>query len=71
MRRLRGRLARIAPSYLMENDMTEQVQAATPLKDVITFAKKHRIEIEDAQKILDEYGDDRKNADKAARRVAA
>lgn len=51
--------------------MTEHDKAVTPLKDVITFAKKHRIEIEDAQKILDEYGDDRKNADKAARRVAA
>ena len=51
--------------------MTEQTKAATPIIDVITFAKKHRIEIEDAQKILDEYGDDRKNADKAARRVAA
>jgi hypothetical protein len=55
----------------METDMSEQAQAATPLKDVITFAKKHRIEVEDAQKILDQYGGDRKNADKAARRIAA
>jgi hypothetical protein len=54
-----------------ETNMTEQIQAATPLKDVIVFAKKHRIEIEDAQKILDQYGDDLKNASKAARRIAA
>lgn len=40
-------------------------------KDVIVFAKKHRIDVEDAQKILEQYGDDRKNADKAARRIAA
>ncbi|WP_426131276.1 hypothetical protein [Pararhizobium sp. PWRC1-1] len=51
--------------------MTEHAQAATPIKDVITFAKKHRIQVDDAQKILDEYGEDRKNADKAARRIAA
>jgi hypothetical protein len=60
-----------APNFSMETDMSEQAQAATPLKDVITFAKKHRIEVEDAQKILDQYGGDRKNADKAARRIAA
>jgi hypothetical protein len=51
--------------------MTEETTAATPLKDVIVFAKKHRIDIEDAQKILDQYGDDLKNASKAARRIAA
>ncbi|WP_156386999.1 hypothetical protein [Rhizobium sp. Root1212] len=34
--------------------METQQPAATPLKDVIAFAKKHRIEIEDAQKILDQ-----------------
>ncbi|NVD41282.1 MULTISPECIES: hypothetical protein [Ensifer] len=51
--------------------MSEKTTAATPLNDVKAFAKKHRIEIEDAQTILDQYGDDRKNADKAARRIAA
>ncbi|CAN7666878.1 hypothetical protein LJR098_002012 [Rhizobium sp. LjRoot98] len=51
--------------------MPEHDQAVTPLKDVIVFAKKHRIAVEDAQKILDQYGDDIKNASKAARRIAA
>jgi hypothetical protein len=51
--------------------MENQQQAETQRKDVINFAKKHRIEIEDAQKIIAQYGDDRKNADKAARRIAA
>ncbi|MDQ0324107.1 hypothetical protein QO002_006314 [Pararhizobium capsulatum DSM 1112] len=50
--------------------MTIEKPAPAP-KDVITFAKKHRIEIQDAQKILTQFGDDRKNADKAARRIAA
>jgi hypothetical protein len=35
------------------------------------LAKKHRISLEDAQKIISEHGHDRKAADKAARRVAA
>ncbi|MCV9997309.1 hypothetical protein OE766_03530 [Pararhizobium sp. YC-54] len=51
--------------------MDHQPKPTTASKDVITFAKKHRIEIEDAQNILAQYGDDRKNADKAARRIAA
>ncbi|WP_162246349.1 hypothetical protein [Rhizobium sp. Root1204] len=38
--------------------MPEHDQAVTPLKDVIVFAKKHRIAVEDAQKILDQYGDE-------------
>jgi len=50
--------------------MTEVVQAATPLKDVKAFANKYRIELEDAQKILAQYGDDKKAADKAARQIA-
>lgn len=37
----------------------------------VTFAKKHRISVEDAKAILAEYGDDRKAADKAARRIAS
>ena len=39
--------------------------------DAITLAKKHRISIDDAKLILEEYGEDRKLADKAARRIAA
>lgn len=38
--------------------------------DIKTLAKKHRISLDDAAKILAEYGPDRKAADKAARRVA-
>ncbi|WP_164491887.1 MULTISPECIES: hypothetical protein [unclassified Rhizobium] len=51
--------------------MTDNVQATTSLAEAKVFAKKHRIDIEDAQKILDEHGDNRKAADKAARRIAA
>lgn len=36
-----------------------------------TLAKKHRISLEDAQKIVAEHGADRKASDKAARRIAA
>ena len=64
-------MGHIAPSYPTEKNMTEQTRAATPHKEVIAFAKKHRIETDDAKNILDQYGTDRKNADKAARRVAA
>jgi len=39
--------------------------------DAITLAKKHRISLEEAKIILDEHGDNRKLADKAARRIAA
>ncbi|MDP9590601.1 hypothetical protein [Shinella sumterensis] len=38
--------------------------------DAKTLAKKHRISVEDAANILAQYGDDRKAADKAARRIA-
>ncbi len=53
--------------------MTDQKQAQTPAKpiDVKALAKKFRISLEEAQAILDEYGDDKKAAEKAARRVAA
>lgn len=51
--------------------MTEKVHAATPLAEATVFAKKYRIDIEDARKILEEHGDNRKAADKAARRIAA
>lgn len=62
---------RNARDLFQEIDLSKKTTAATPLNDVKAFAKKHRIEIEDAQTILDQYGDDRKNADKAARRIAA
>ncbi|WP_200950871.1 hypothetical protein [Rhizobium sp. Root1220] len=39
--------------------------------DAQTLAKKHRISIEEAQKIIAEHGADRKASDKAARRIAA
>ncbi len=39
--------------------------------DVKTLAKKHRISIEDAAKIVAQFGADRKASDKAARRIAA
>lgn len=57
----------------MENTMTDQSQAPKPAKpiDVKALAKKFRISLEEAQAILDEYGDDKKAAEKAARRVAA
>jgi hypothetical protein len=36
----------------------------------ISFAKKHRISVEDARDILDQAGGDKKAADKHARRVS-
>jgi hypothetical protein len=36
-----------------------------------TLAKKHRISVEEAEKIIAEHGSNRKAADKAARRIAA
>lgn len=53
--------------------MTDRKQAETPAKplDVKALAKKFRITVEEAQAILDEYGNDRKAAEKAARRIAA
>lgn len=53
--------------------MTDLKQAQTPAKpiDAKVLAKKFRISLEEAQAILDEYGDDKKVAEKAARRIAA
>ncbi|PDS77594.1 DUF3606 domain-containing protein [Rhizobium sp. L43] len=39
--------------------------------DVIYFAKKHRISNEDARGIIEKYGANRKEADKAGRRISA
>tara|TARA_R110002012_G_scaffold85265_2_gene212748 strand:+ start:649 stop:954 length:306 start_codon:yes stop_codon:yes gene_type:complete len=56
-----------------ETIMAQQQDAAasTQSYDPRTLAKKHRISVEDAQKIIAEHGADRKAADKAARRIAA
>lgn len=48
------------------DNVTAEVQAYRP----IPFAKRHRISVEDATEILAKHGDDRKSADKEARRVA-
>ena len=39
--------------------------------DAITLAKKHRISVDDAKAIIEQFGSDRKAVDKAARRIAA
>lgn len=53
--------------------MTEREGASgpTPAYEPKVLAKKFRITIEEAAKIIDEYGADRKSIDKAARRIAA
>lgn len=52
--------------------MTQTNGASAPDQpyDVKTLAKKHRISVEDATKIIAQYGSDRKATDKAARRIA-
>lgn len=49
----------------------QDVSASAHPYDAKTLAKKHRIDIKDAEKIIAEYGADRKATDKAARRIAA
>lgn len=44
--------------------------ASAKSDDVKTLAKKHRISVEDATKIVAQFGADRKACDKAARRIA-
>ena len=53
--------------------MTDLKQATEPAKpiDPKVLAKKFRITVEEAEAILNEYGDDKKAAEKAARRIAA
>ncbi|MFN7092483.1 MAG: hypothetical protein ACK4P4_18265 [Allorhizobium sp.] len=53
--------------------MTQQLDATASAQsyEPKTLAKKHRISVEEAQKIITEHGADRKAADKAARRIAA
>ncbi|WP_434713615.1 hypothetical protein NMA58_25135 (plasmid) [Rhizobium sp. YTUHZ045] len=52
--------------------MTNQKGASAPAQtnDVKILAKNHRISLEDARQIIEQYGSDRKAYDKAARRVA-
>lgn len=52
--------------------MTDQQDAVASVQpyDAKTLAKKHRISVEDAQQIIEQYGSDKKACDKAARRVA-
>ncbi|MGQ3215166.1 MAG: hypothetical protein ACT6U0_23435 [Shinella sp.] len=52
--------------------MTQTNGASAPDQpyDAKTLAKKHRISVDDATKIVALHGSDRKAADKAARRVA-
>jgi hypothetical protein len=63
----------IVAAASMEIIMSDNNSASAPDKayDPVTLAKKHRISVEDAKAIVDEYGADRKAADKAARRIAA
>lgn len=49
----------------------EDASASTEPYDAKTLAKKHRIDISEAEKIIAAHGSDRKASDKAARRVAA
>ncbi|MCB5202895.1 hypothetical protein LH464_10480 [Neorhizobium sp. T786] len=50
--------------------MTDLNSAPAKAYDAKTLAKKHRISVEDATKIITQYGVDRKASDKAARRIA-
>ncbi|MBB4288897.1 hypothetical protein GGE16_000913 [Rhizobium leguminosarum] len=55
----------------MTNDKTKKAGATDGPYDVIYFAKKHRISNEDARDIVEKYGTNRKEADKAGRRISA
>lgn len=48
----------------------QDASASAPY-DAKVLANKHRITLEEAKKIIAEYGSDRKACDKAARRIAA
>ncbi|MBY5889842.1 DUF3606 domain-containing protein [Rhizobium leguminosarum] len=59
----------------MTNDTTKKPQPAKAAVtdgpyDVIYFAKKHRISNEDAKGIIEKHGANRKEADKAGRRIS-
>ncbi|WP_195909501.1 hypothetical protein [Rhizobium tubonense] len=50
---------------------TMEANASDKAYEAVYLAKKHRISLEDAKKIVEEHGADRKASDKAARRIAA
>lgn len=54
----------------MADDTNKPAPAAPKGYEPISFAKKHRISVEDAKAILAKHGDDRKAADKEGRRVS-
>jgi hypothetical protein len=59
----------------MTNDTTKKAQPAKAAVtdgpyDVIYFAKKHRISNEDAKGIIEKHDANRKEADKAGRRIS-
>jgi phage-related protein len=56
---------------IMTNDKTKNAAATDGPYEVIYFAKKHRISNEDARNIIEKYGANRKEADKAGRRISA
>ncbi|MGO4569457.1 hypothetical protein AB4Z52_31525 [Rhizobium sp. 2YAF20] len=49
---------------------TMDANASEKPYDAVYLAKKHRITMEDAKKIIETHGADRKASDKAARRIA-
>lgn len=49
---------------------TMDANASEKPYDPVYLAKKHRISVEDAKKIIETHGTDRKACDKAARRIA-
>ncbi len=53
--------------------MTERegASAPAPVYEPKVLAKKFRITVEEAAKIIAQYGSDRKSIEKAARRIAA
>ncbi|MBB4238697.1 DUF3606 domain-containing protein [Rhizobium esperanzae] len=55
----------------MTNDKTKKAASPDGPYDVAYFAKKHRISNEDAKEIVEKYGANRKEADKAGRRISA
>ncbi|BCH61086.1 hypothetical protein RvVAR0630_37100 [Agrobacterium vitis] len=54
---------------IMAEKKTNETTAQKPYEPV-SFAKKHRISVEDARSIIEKHGADRKNADKEGRRVS-
>jgi hypothetical protein len=60
---------------IMSNDKPKKIQPAKEAVteapyEVIYFAKKHRISNEDARDIIEKHGANRKEADKAGRRIS-